>query len=107
MVLPSRQGTARSGRRPASQGTHGFRAAGVDERHGAPSLAGAIRSAQELVLPAPSRQSGRARREEARAAAIAVVFHAAPLSQSTWPREAAAPDVASDSRSRASRGAAV
>src|SRR5260370_481409 len=52
MVLPSRQGTARSGRRPASQGAHGRRTASVDERYGAPSLAGAVRGAQELVLPA-------------------------------------------------------
>src|SRR5260370_8611641 len=104
MVLPSRQGTARSGRRPASQGAHGRRTASVDERYGAPSLAGAVRGAQELVLPAPSRQSGRARRQEARPAAIAVVFHAPPLSQGTWHREAATPAPPSARRPPPSRG---
>ena len=78
-----------------------------DERGGAPGRAGAVCRAQELERPASSRQSRRARPDERRSAAFALLRHPAPLHEGERSRQAASGDIAPDRRRRARRSATV
>src|SRR5262249_8962401 len=91
LVLPGLEGANRPGRQAAPQAACRCRAATRNDRRGAPGGAGAIRVAQGLECQASPRQSNRARREQTRPAAGAVLFHAAALSQGRWPPQAPPP----------------